>query len=154
MQLLYNHPYVYESNVPKNAQSKFPNLAAAARGDHVRKAPYYHAVVFKSFYGRVRFTSFAKYTAFGKDLYADLVAPALKSDLLVETWPNGPGRMNSSCDKKFKVENVRELDFKKIHPEIDFTTKHDHSKWAIALGDKGRPFVCIGDINRFVKRSS
>jgi hypothetical protein len=31
--------------------------------------------------------------------------------LLVESWPNGPGKMNSSCSGPFIVENVEEMDF-------------------------------------------
>ena len=52
---------------------------------------------------------------------------------LVETWPNGRGRMNSSCRTPYVVENIAELDFPHISNE-DFTTRHDHAKWAISLG--------------------
>ncbi len=52
---------------------------------------------------------------------------------LVETWPNGRGRMNSSCRAPYVVENIAELDFPHISNE-DFTTRHDHAKWAISLG--------------------
>ena len=103
----------------------------------------------------VLFTSFAKYTTFGKDLYADLVSPSLQTNLMVETWPNGPGKMDSSCKGPFQVENIEEIDFSKISAEVDFTTKHDHSKWAISYSAPAsrrsraiENFVCIGDINR------
>ena len=76
---------------------------------------------------------------------SDLVAPMLKVGLLVETWPNGKGRMKSRCRDSFPVENVESLTF--TPEKVNFTTHHDHSKWAISL-DKSRPFVCIGDINR------
>ena len=52
---------------------------------------------------------------------------------VVETWPNGPGRMTSRCTAPFIVENVEEMEFPGIDRE-DFTTKHDHAKWAISLG--------------------
>ena len=64
---------------------------AAANGRHVRKPPFFKVATLKSLAG-LAFTSFAKYTSFGKDLYADLVAPSLRTNLLVETWPNGRGK--------------------------------------------------------------
>jgi len=54
--------------------------------------------------------------------------------------------MPSRCNSPFIVENVNEMDFIELE-EDDFTTKHDHAKWAISL-DKKRPYVCVGDINR------
>ena len=66
--------------------------------------------------------------------------------MLVETWPNGPGKMPSRCSTPFIVENVDEMDFSELDDD-DFTTKHDHAKWAISLDSK-KPFVCVGDINR------
>jgi len=83
------------------------------------------------------------------------VSPSLQSNLMVETWPNGPGKMASSCGGPFQVENIDEIDFKKLAPEVDFSTKHDHSKWAVSYAPSGRSragsvenIVCIGDINR------
>ena len=60
---------------------------------------------------------FAKWTKFGKDLYADLVAPSLGVPLLVESWPNGPGKMPSRCSGPFIVENVDEMDFAEVEDD-------------------------------------
>lgn len=152
--MMVNAPFVYSTFVPTWAQ-KYPRLVAASQRKHIRKPPFFAVASLKSLQG-VDFTAFAKYTKFGKDLYADLVAPALRTNLLVESWPNGPGKMNSSCSNKFHVMNVDELDFrgivdKKKH-EVDFTTRHDHSKWAVstnmAVHGQRLDVVCIGDINR------
>jgi len=144
-QLMYNEPYMYGINIPLWAE-KYSSLKQAASGAHVKSAPFYNSEKLETS-GGLKLTSFAKFSKFGKDLYADLVAPALRTPLLVETWPNGPGRMPSRCTgTPFIVENVQEMDFPGVDRE-DFLTKHDHSKWAISLDSK-RPFVCIGDINR------
>ena len=144
-QLTYNAPYLYDTNhVPAWAQ-QHEDLVNAARGVHVKKAPYFNTEVITTNAGE-KIISFAKYTKFGKDLYADLVAPSLQVPLLVETWPNGRGKLPSSCRGPFIVENVDEMNFKEIQDD-DFMTTHDHSKWAISL-DKKKPYVCIGDINR------
>ena len=111
----------------------------------MRRAPYYSIATLTSLAGTA-FTSFAKYNKWGKDLYADLVAPGLRAPLAVESWPNGPGKMASSCSTPFIVENVDEMDFLELEDD-DFTTKHDHAKWAISLDSK-QPYVCVGDINR------
>ena len=51
---------------------------------------------------------------------------------MVETWPNGPGKINSSCGLPFHVLNVDALDFK-TNPDVDFVTKKDHAKWAVSF---------------------
>eukprot|EP00088_Acartia_fossae_P003995 TRINITY_DN11712_c1_g1_i2.p1 TRINITY_DN11712_c1_g1~~TRINITY_DN11712_c1_g1_i2.p1 ORF type:complete len:426 (-),score=78.58 TRINITY_DN11712_c1_g1_i2:166-1443(-) len=145
-QFLYNQPFMYGVQLP-NWTSTYTDLRMAAQKQHIKAAPYYHLSQLKTL-GGVKLTSFAKYKLYNKDLYSGLVAPGLKTSLLVETWPNGPGRMNSSCSPPYLVENIAEMDFMGINNE-DFTTRHDHAKWAISLDPK-RPFVCIGDINRMM----
>ena len=77
--------------------------------------------------------------------------------MLVETWPNGPGKLNSSCQRTYHILNIDSIDFK-TNLDTSFTTRHDHSKWAVSadmknlsnqsgLRDKLK-YVCIGDINR------
>ena len=143
-QLQYNNPFIYSVNRPPWLSS-YPAMLRASKGRHIRKPPFFSTVQLSSVAG-VTFTSFAKYTSWGKDLYADLVAPSLQVPLAVETWPNGPGKMPSRCSTPFIVENVDEMDFSELDDD-DFTTKHDHAKWAISLDSK-KPFVCVGDINR------
>lgn len=143
-QLTFNNPFLYSVYIPQWVK-QYPQMVKASEGHHVKKAPFFNTEIIKSKQGET-FTSFAKFTDFGKDLYADLVAPMLQVPLLVETWPNGPGKMPSRCNGPFIVENVDEMDFPEIQDD-DFTTRHDHAKWAISL-DKKKPYVCIGDINR------
>jgi len=143
-QLTFNNPFIYSAGTP-DWLAKYPQMMKASKGHHIKEAPYFNTEIIKSKAGEI-FTTFAKFTDFDKDLYADLVAPILRVPLLVETWPNGPGKMPSRCDSPFIVENVNEMDFPEIQDD-DFTTRHDHAKWAISL-DKKKPIVCIGDINR------
>eukprot|EP00095_Tigriopus_kingsejongensis_P010629 snap_masked-scaffold1028_size131186-processed-gene-0.14 protein:Tk10629 transcript:snap_masked-scaffold1028_size131186-processed-gene-0.14-mRNA-1 annotation:"Deoxyribonuclease-2-alpha" len=145
-QLLYHRPFIYDVAVPEFVLAHYPNLASMSRGQHDRVEPYFHLATFQSLSGPDTFLSFAKYTLFGRDLYADWVAPHLTTGLLVETWPNGPGKMNSSCGGPFEVENVDRIAFGPPTP-VQFDTHHDHSKWAIGQYAH-RPYVCIGDINR------
>ena len=118
---------------------------AASQGSHINTAPYFNTEILNTLAGE-SLTVFAKFTDFGKDLYADLVAPILQVPLMVESWPRGPGKMPSRCETKFIVENINEMDFTELEDD-DFRTTFDHAKWAISL-DKKKPFVCIGDINR------
>ena len=143
-QLGYNTPYIYQVNIPAWL-SAYPDMVRAARGKHVRQPPFFNTELVTTGQGEV-FTTFAKYTKFGKDLYADLVAPVLQVPLLVETWPRGPGKMPSRCSGPFIVENIDEMEFQELDDD-DFMTTHDHAKWAISI-DRKKPFVCIGDINR------
>ena len=81
LQMMYNQPYVYSTNVPKWVEQKYPNLSKAAHKKYIRKSPFHSMVSIKSFAG-LTFTSFAKTEKFGKDLYADFVAPFLQTNLV------------------------------------------------------------------------
>merc|ERR1711982_74851 len=75
----------------------------------------------------------------GKDLYRDLVAPAV-GDLEVEAWRRGHGPWGPACGKN-KVLNVEHMSF----PGKEWDTMSDHSKWAVGMTKK---VFCVGDINR------
>ena len=150
-QMIFNSPFIYSVNLPKWAEKNYPTLASAANGNHAKKGKSFNVMTFSSLGGH-SFTSFAKAKHFGEDLYAELVAPTLKTNLMVESWPNGPGKMHSSCDNRYKVENIDSLDFE-IQTKIKFSTHKDHAKWAVAYSDEmtmtdAEKYVCIGDINR------
>ncbi|KAG8226658.1 hypothetical protein J437_LFUL005744 [Ladona fulva] len=86
------------------------------------------------------------------ELYGDWVAPALKANLLVESWRNGAGKLNSQCNRPHWVENVEAVNL----TITGFKTTLDHSKWVVAneeeadgpwetQEDRGGGTVCLKD---------
>lgn len=155
-QLQINQPDVYDCDVPQSFASSLPALAAVCN----KKLPSPHVFphvktvsnrsVTLTSTGGTDFISFAKGAKFDDDLYHSWVAPALKTDLLVQFWVRSTGILPSNCSLGWKV-----LDIKLIHPGETFTFKatQDHSKWAVspkAAGWRGGGggWVCVGDINR------
>lgn len=141
-QLLYNQPNVYYSSLSSADTKAHPQLRDALARKWV-KGGATNTVTIAS-----KFTSFAKNRKWGKDLYADLVAPALKSDLLVESWLRGQ-QIGKLCrpTHKYQVMDVTELATKF---GIEWTETQDHAKWAVALDGSHR--VCVGDINRMTSQ--
>ncbi|XP_018579451.1 plancitoxin-1 isoform X2 [Anoplophora glabripennis] len=144
-QLQYNQPEIYSQNINSNLKASLPDLVKAAMNVTINTAPWYSVMEILTQKG-VQFTSFAKSKAFNKDLYEDLVAPSLETDLYVETWPNGGGRLQSNCTKKYKVTNVKSVYLSAAN--VTFNTTHDHSKWAVTPPSQAKNWFCIGDINR------
>ena len=70
-----------------------------------------------------KFISFSKTGEWGRQLYADLVAPTLQANLLAETWIRG-SRIASNCTGDYFVKNIESLSF----PSQDFKETQDHSK--------------------------
>ncbi|XP_065347691.1 deoxyribonuclease-2-alpha [Cloeon dipterum] len=147
-QLTYNHPFVYASGLPEKVASAMPELAKAARGSYIKSAPYSHKVDVKSVRGQ-KFSSFAKASAFGMDLYADWVSSELQTSLMVESWPNGPGRLPPACNRSYKVVDVLALNILVNNASVaEFKNQEDHSKWAVG----STSWACIGDINRMASQ--
>nr|CAD7393341.1 unnamed protein product [Timema cristinae] len=145
IQLMYNEPEIYSVNTLGVLGNLFPNLMAAANNTRVQSAPWFHQAQINSLQG-TKFSSFAKASHFHKDLYADWVAAALETDLVVESWTNGVGPMPSECSKQFKVENIQSVNVKVA--ATNFSSHLDHSKWALSVNNLTKSWVCVGDINR------
>ena len=92
-QLKFAYPQYYDSFVPASLKSNpsLTNLNAVITGDRVAKDPFYNIDTITTFEGN-QFKMFHKNRAFGKDLYADLVATTLNSPLFTETWSHGVGK--------------------------------------------------------------
>lgn len=144
-QLMYNEISVYTKNIPDSLGKQYPALRNATDQRRIKTAPYNNKETILSL-GSVNFTSFAKGSKWQKDLYADFVAPQLQTNLYVQSWLNGRGKLPSTCTR-IKVYNVKSLKFEAAN--IDFSSSRDHSKWAITVTNKTTThWVCVGDINR------
>lgn len=154
-QLLFNEPNIYFQRLPVTLSDKFPHLEQAINKQWIHQEPFNNVLNIQSLQG-VGFKSFAKTSQYNKDLYEDFVAPALDTNLLVESWRNGGGNLNSNCSLNDNVYNVEEIELENL--QIDFHTSKDHSKWAVSqsVGLKfwrwrlpsTSNWICVGDINR------
>lgn len=103
-QLLYNELNMYAKNMPSVLSDKFPHLTDVINGKTVDQPPWFNVLNITSRQG-TDFTTFAKTKNFGRDLYRDWVTPTLGSSFFVETWPNGVGRLPSSCGTPFRYHS-------------------------------------------------
>lgn len=95
-QLQYNQPEIYSQHIPDALKSITPELVKAAANVTTKTPPWFHTAALIT-ENKTNFLSFAKSKDFAKDLYADWIAVSLNTNLLVETWPNGAGRLPSKC---------------------------------------------------------
>ncbi|KAF0305691.1 Rho GTPase-activating protein 19 [Amphibalanus amphitrite] len=156
-QLLFNEPHLYASQLAPALEARYPLMARVVAGKRRSRPPWFSVRLLTTAAG-LSLATFAKARQFGKDLYADLVAPATRVDLLTETWMNGPrtNLMKSECSLAYHVQNVRDISVtaERAAPTvgrltITFKSSEDHSKWAVSE-DAARPWVCVGDINRML----
>ncbi|KAL4715674.1 hypothetical protein ACJJTC_006253 [Scirpophaga incertulas] len=159
-QLKYNEPLISYYHIPQDIENELPNLVDVVHNKTVDTSPWYHIESFETLVGR-KFLSFAKSAMFNDDLYSGLVAEVLQSDLLVESWSNGPGTLDSECTRNFQVRNIERLKFPMA--KMSFTSHSDHSKWTVAVAHKMHNsqdtkvadyWVCVGDINRALPQES
>ncbi|KAJ8039056.1 Deoxyribonuclease-2 [Holothuria leucospilota] len=137
-QMQCTRPYVYSNHTTDLFHSVFENVVKGLFG----KCPSGSQIVQLQSLGMQNFTHYAKSKTYGKDIYFDLIAQDLKSDLLVETWRRSTA-LPSNCSLPFHVNNIWALWFPST---AKFTYGKDHSKWAITSNE--RQIICMGDINR------
>uniref|UniRef100_A0A0N5C9F8 Deoxyribonuclease II n=1 Tax=Strongyloides papillosus TaxID=174720 RepID=A0A0N5C9F8_STREA len=145
-QLYYNHPQIYNTNLPTSMASDNDYLAKVIAGKYQTGSDTNSITTIKSYNG-VSFTSFAKTGEFNEDIYDKLVAPNLKAGLAVETWRRGD-LIPLDCSTSYKVADIQTLS---VVSSPVFKYTKDHSKVAISE-DISNPYVCIGDINRMTSQ--
>jgi len=123
--LKYFRPYIFEHNVPKWAagNKNFANIEKVAKGEKFKDEKGFKISNITSL-GGVKFNGFGKLPNYGKDLYADLVAPTLKTSLRVETWQNGGNKISSTCNKTNTAMNINKISFDKsfTEPSVKFSS--------------------------------
>lgn len=142
----YNYPSNYAENWPNNlAASAMPNMQTfiVNGANHFSTAGSFTDSL--TSVGGDKFVLFAKNAKWGQDLYSDLVAPAFKTGLIIESWmrPHEPSYYPPQVP--YAAINVVDMQF----PGGDLTwgETDDHSKWCMSTSSSAA-VVCIGDINR------
>ncbi|CEF59600.1 Deoxyribonuclease II [Strongyloides ratti] len=141
-QLFFNRPQIYASNLPTAIASKNPYLAKVIAREYQKDEKINSNIITLKSFNNVNFVSFAKTAKYGKDLYNKLVAPNLKTGLIVETWRRG-SPVPLDCTAQYSVSDVFEVSV--VNSSFKFS--NDHSKIAFS-NDQSVPYVCVGDINR------
>lgn len=146
-QLTYTKPYVYVNKV--GSAKSYPTLAQVLDGSGWVTEPGTSVKKFG------KFTHVAKNGQWNKDLYEDLVAPTLNSDLVVESWLRGEAE-GTYCKPRhqYDVADVENMAAKDVDgTNITWRETQDHAKWAVSV-NSGKPYVCIADINRMTSQRS
>lgn len=145
LQLRFDNPHVHDSNLPEQWEDMFPNIQKLIKGEMMVGHPTSHVQPLTTLAGEA-VEHFAKNNDFGHDLYHNLVAPKLKSNLFVETWQYGT-KIGPSCNGSYTVLDIQKLSVDVPEGSFAFDVYNDHSKYVVT-DDKKSYHVCIGDINR------
>ncbi|WGK69090.1 deoxyribonuclease II family protein [Candidatus Haliotispira prima] len=149
------NPGVFPGNsyLPDNISEDEP-LAKLFNQSHIQESPNPSIIKLKSKLGK-DFQLIAKNRHWKKDFWIDLVSPALKVDLDVESWRRGKAPVSKMSGISEEVEDIIQVDLSKIgYSEYQWKYTKDHSKWAVAnkASNDQEAWVCVGDINRMVSQ--
>lgn len=133
-------PGIYDTRITASTPDALRDVASGVRN----KSPVCNNTVFQTVGGRI-VTYFAKSSQWNNELYANCMAPFLKSSLVAETWIRGSVE-GPSC-KQYAVLDAKTLNF----TGIAWKESQDHSKWAVGVGSA---WVCASDINRMLSQYS
>jgi deoxyribonuclease-2 len=144
--LLYNKPFVYDSNLPPSIAQSVPNIKAVLNSKWV-KSPGTSAEVVKTYPSQYPFTVFAKNAQWAQYLYENFTEPYFGEDMLWETWRNGAADLNmpTFCKPTCPYDSIN-INNIQLTSTITWSKTQDHSKWGISWSQHA--IYCIGDINR------
>lgn len=141
------------SRIPDTLHADEP-LSQLYHGNGITESKTPSTIHFESKGGKP-FMLVAKSRHWGEDFWLDLVSPALKCDLVVETWRRGAVTPLEDRRSDEFDEDTLYLDFK-LNPPPDYRWHYtkDHAKWAVALENEtgSTPWVCVADMNRMVSQ--
>lgn len=156
-------PQIIGMSVPALDPRRFPNLVQLSKDLPTTTLPAGSATPSETAFrsrGGVDFQLFAKSrdwlspardaTQPAKDLYSDLIGPALGVDLEVESWQDGEPDIDS--DRRHTTQDIQWIDLRPLGIDAAWHfVLHDHSKWAVSRDPDSRDetdWVIVADINR------
>ena len=133
-----NLPLLYDFHLDPAVAVAAPNISALVKGKFSTAPICAHTSL--TTLGGNPHIFFTKTSQWNNDLWSSCVAPALQTDLVVESWIRGSA-IGPSCTQ-YPVLDASEISF-----SSDFTWSEyeDHSKWA---SSPDASIACHGDINR------
>ena len=147
--LEHSCPHFYDTKMSHPLRAKYRKMSEVINGQCNTEYSKIHEPL------PAEFIAFAKTKEFGEDLYHDLVATELETDLFAETWRNGPGEpLPSNCFGSYRVQNVQNITVMAVvgtrDHTFEFPSTEDNSKWAVSDPKRypDEQWVCIGDIDR------
>ncbi|XP_003741815.2 plancitoxin-1 [Galendromus occidentalis] len=151
--LRHQYPYIYESGAPEELL-KDDDVINMMDKKFLRKPST--PVLTDTLIGSkgTEFTSFAKHQSLNDEIYANVIAPHLGANLIVETWRNGAGgKLDATCPiRGHHVTNMANVIIKFANGKQSvFTTTEDHAKWAVSADPK-KPWFCAGSLNRMLSQ--
>lgn len=149
--LRYVQATPFFSNLPDELSARFPVLVNIVKKQSLSKSDtHFTRVGQMTTMKGMSLKSFAKHKKFNKDLWYDLVAAELGTNMAVESWLNGGADdLNSVCTSKKRVAAPKVFDVTAVAlPGVTFNSSRDHSKWAVSDTEGGTATVCFGDLNR------
>jgi deoxyribonuclease-2 len=114
-----------------------------------RNQPPNHNVIDVKSIGGMPFKVIAKNREWGKDFWNELVGPALKENMDVETWIRGDIPPIADTDGIHKTFDIKFIYLGPLGVHWARPETHDHAKWGIT---KQSNWVCVGDINRMISQ--
>lgn len=144
-------PLIYSSGISSDLVSTLPNFASWIGGAKNETAISITTDLL-SYNGR-HMTHYGKSRYCDCDLWGDIVAPGIKSNMRVETWQKGANylKMPDFCapEYEYSVVNVSSI---QMGDGYGWGETSDHSKWGVS--EEAAETVCIGDINRQYSQES
>ncbi|CAH8579910.1 unnamed protein product [Schistosoma haematobium] len=143
-------PLFQGAYISSSVKSEFPDLAKLLQNQKVFTVTLSRVIEMQTAKSSFQLNHFSKSSDFGKDLYADFVAPKLKKSLDTETWQHD-GSIPSACHRQYSVKNIKSIYIGATGTTIQ--NAQDHAKWAVTVSSK-KPtedignWICLGDINR------
>lgn len=132
------YPGVYDSRLGGETPSGLRDLANGVRN----KNSFCNHTWFQTL-GGSNITYFAKSSQWNNELYAECVAPVLKTSIVVESWIRGS--VEGPYCGLYAVLDAKLLNFSTGR----WKESQDHSKWAVGIGSY---WICVGDINRMLSQ--
>ena len=141
-------PQTYQCRIPQRIAKKNDIFFRLSKDVNVNETDPPCDINFQSRAGE-SFRLLAKNRHWNKDFWIDLVGPALKANIDVETWRRKAIPSTEDSNQRNTTTDILYIDLQKLGAPYEWHYTKDHAKWGISEKEN---WVCVADINRQVSQ--